>query len=313
MNVEEAIRQACSEVGIHPPKSRTPARWLKADTFEKNGKGDGRVRIEEAAVVAKNWQTGISFRISLLDGTTYEQRAKIRQQAEDRQRRQEENAEKASKIAMALIKASSLSVHAYLERKGFPDERALVLGATELRSIVESMQTEEERRAKPVSYLIAGKSALIMPARLGTAVKTVQLIWEDGTKKFLFDGSVSGASHRIASGHNTWNCEGYATGASLRTAFKAMRYSATILCCFSAANVGHVAALQKGRSFIAADNDKPIPQYDGKGAGEYFAEKSGKPFLMPPAIGDDFNDVHQRDGIFAVQRLLADFLRGSGR
>jgi putative DNA primase/helicase len=314
MNVEEAINKACSEVGIYPPKTRSYGKWLKADTLSgKNGKGDGRLLIEESAVVAKNWQTGISVKVSLLDGVSSEQRQEFRKKAAERDRRREANAEKAARIAAEIVKASSLNVHPYLIRKGFSEEKALTISAPDFRSLLDEMRTPEDRKDKPADYLIAGETAIVMPARLGGSIRTVQLIWEDGTKKFLFDGAVSGTSLRVASGHNTWNCEGYATGLSLRAAFKLSRYSATVLCCFSAANVGQVASSQKGRSFIAADNDKPIPQYDGKGAGEYFAARSGKPFVMPPLIGDDINDVHVRDGIFAVQRLLTDFIRGVGR
>jgi hypothetical protein len=31
---------------------------------------------------------------------------------------------------------------------------------------------------------------------------------------------------------------------------------------------------------------------------------------MPATVGHDINDLHQREGIFALQRLISDFLRG---
>jgi hypothetical protein len=82
------------------------------------------------------------------------------------------------------------------------------------------------------------------------------------------------------------------------------------LCCFAAANVETVARHAQGRSFIATDNDKPVEQLGGLGTGEFYARRSGVPYLMPPTVGDDLNDMHHREGLFAVQRLICDFLKG---
>jgi putative DNA primase/helicase len=298
MNVEDAVKQACADVGILPPKSRSVGRWIKADTLSgKNGKGDGRLMINDAFVVAHNWQTGISIKVSLLADVSEERRREIRAAARGNERKREDDAKRAEGLARRLVANADMATHPYLERKGFPDEQVLTIGVSAVRNIV----------GKASGYLIAGDTAIVMPARIGADIKSVQLIWEDGTKKFLFGGIISGASHRVCVGRNVWLCEGFATGLSLRQAFRGMNYSATLYCCFSASNVGKVAAGKP--SLIAADNDKPVPQYNDIGAGEYFAGLSGRRFVMPPTVGDDFNDMHQNDGIFAVQRLLSDFIR----
>jgi putative DNA primase/helicase len=190
--------------------------------------------------------------------------------------------------------------HEYLASKGFPDETVLVVEAEVVAKIAGKYLVPE-----------GGKSAIIMPARIGPEIRSVQLIWESGAKKFLAHGETGGASHRIATGRDSWLCEGLATGLSLRAVLKSLRHSATILCCFSASNIEKIAAHAQGRVYIAADNDKPIEQFNWLGTGEFYARRSGISYFMPPTQGDDLNDMHQRDGVFAVQRLVCDFLKGA--
>lgn len=45
------------------------------------------------------------------------------------------------------------------------------------------------------------------------------------------------------------------------------------------------------------------------GTGEYWARTTGKPYVMPPEIKTDLNGLQKRHGVFAVQRLIAGFLR----
>ena len=95
---------------------------------------------------------------------------------------------------------------------------------------------------------------------------------------------------------------------SLRAALKSLSRPDAVLCCFSASNVAAVARLIQGKCFIAADHDKPMPQFDGLGTGEHWARIAGKPYTMPPEPGD-VNDMHMSAGIFAVQRLITDLIR----
>lgn len=300
MNVHDAIDRACSAVGIKPPRSYKPGGWATCDTLDgKSGKGDGRVLVDDLKVIGWNWKTGEKATIWIKDRHELSEVEK-RQFAERKARDEAEKARKAEEAAAKaarIVDAAKLSTHPYFAAKGFPVEKGLVLGAVEIRKIAGE-------------YVIAGDRALVMPARVGKRIVSVQLIWEDGAKKFLAGGEIKGACHRIATGRDTWLCEGYATGLSLRAALKSLNRVDTVLCCFSASNVAEVARRIQGRCYIAADHDKPMPQFDGLGTGEHWARVAGKPYVLPPEIGD-INDYHMSHGIFAVQKLLAQAIRRS--
>jgi putative DNA primase/helicase len=299
MTLDEAINSACDAVGIVPPKRYQIGRWAKTDTMAgKSGKGDGRAMIDDDHVTAWNWQTGEKQTVWLDSDRTPEKRRETAQRIAVREREQRARAAEAAKIAERLVSAATLATHPYLAMKGFPEEKALTIEAAAVRSMAGK-------------YLLtpAGGTAIVVPARNGQRIASVQLIWEDGTKRFLANGEMEGATHRLSAGTITWACEGFASGLTLRTALKGLHRNDCVLCCFSAYNVKIVARSLSGKRFIVTDNDKPLPQYDGLGTGEYWARQGEVPYLMPPILGDDLNDVHQRDGIFAVQRLLVDFLR----
>jgi putative DNA primase/helicase len=301
MNLHDAIAEACVQVGIKPPKSVSYGKWLQTDTLSgRNGKGDGRIFVNDLSVTAFNWQTSEKATVWLKDAKTSIERKEISRKIEQSDREKEQAARRASQIANKLISGASLTTHSYLKRKGFPDERVLVVKAEMVAEIAGKYLVPEGAR-----------KAIVIPARIGQVVHSAQLIWEDGTKKFLAGGRIGSTRHRIATGADTtWFCEGLATGLSLRTAMKSLNRNDSILVCFSASNICLVARQWKyGRRFIAADNDKPLPQFGGLGAGEHYAKQADVPYLMPATIGDDINDVHQREGIFAVQRLISDFLR----
>lgn len=298
MNVNEAIEQACSTVGIKPPRSYRIGHWAKTDTLSgKNGKGDGRIIVDEMKVVGWNHQTGEHETVWLKDSVTPIERKQIAERRGKDDAVRKANAARAARIAAQMVETAKQAPHPYFIRKGFQHELGLVLSAQDVSRI-------------GGDYLVAGQSAIVMPARIGSRITSAQLIWEDGTKKFIFGGETGGASHRLATGAETWLCEGYATGLSLRLALKSLSRQATVLCCFSAANVFAVSRSVQGRCFIAADNDKPLEQFGGKGTAEHYADVAGKPFLMPPDVGTDINDMHMKDGIFAVQRLISTFIRG---
>lgn len=300
MNVEDAILQACSGVGIHPPKRHAYGKWLKTDTLTgKSGKGDGRVIIDDFRVTAWNWQTGEKITVWLKDEPSPGERKEIARKIEREDRERRAKAERAAQIACSLVAAAKLAGHPYLVAKGFRDEKALVLPATDIRAIAGDYLVPE-----------GGQSAIAIPARIGQRITSVQLIWEHGAKKFLAGGEIGGASHRIASGACTWLCEGYATGLSLRAALKGLGMQSTILCCFSASNIVAVARQVRGRAFVSADNDKPLEQFGGLGTGEHYARQTDLPYGMPPDVGADFNDMHQGSSIFAVQRVLTSVMAG---
>lgn len=299
MMLDEAITRACAEVGIQPPRGAIAMRrWVLADTLDgKKGKGDGRIICDDERVTAFNWKTGDKATVWLKEQRTAVDRKRTREQiakAADEHRRR---AEKAAATAVYLMGKAKLSSHPYLARKGFPDEQAPVVSADIVRDWAGRYLVPEG----------AGQ-AIVIGAKIGDHLSSAQLIWEDGTKKFLAGGEMGGAVHRIASGRDTWLCEGFATGLSLRAVLAGLNRRDTILLCFSASNIARVASSIKGRRFIAADNDKPMEQFGGLGTGEHYARQAG-PYIMPPYEGMDINDMHRQLGIFAVQRLVSDLVR----
>ena len=303
MSVHAAIDKACADVGIVPPRRVAYGKWLLTDTLDggKSGKGDGRVIVNAYHVSAWNWRTGAASTVKIGGDQNEDpiQRRKIARQIDIEKEKQSARSRRAAKTAQKILDAAVSSTHPYLSGKGFPNEPALVVGSDVIAKIAGD-------------YLVpdGGQNAIVMPARRGSDLTSVQLIWEDGTKKFLSGGAIDGASCRIAKGTAyTWLCEGLATGLSLRLALKGLKRSDTVLCCFSAGNVAAVARSLAGQCFIVTDNDKPQDVLGGLGAGEYFARSAGRPYLMPPEHGD-INDMHMRHGIFAVQKTISQFLRG---
>ncbi|WP_417585097.1 toprim domain-containing protein [Pelagibacterium sp.] len=306
MMLSDAIARACADVGVVPPKGAVAMRrWIPADTLAKNGKGDGRLICDEDRVTAVNWQTGDKATVWLKDQFTPADKKRFAERRAKDARADREKAARAASIASKIIGASKPGHHPYLTAKGFPDETAPVIAAEKVRELVGDYIVPE-----------GAKSALVVPARIGSAITSVQLIWSDGTKKFLYGGEMGRAAHKIATGADTWLCEGFATGLSIRAALRGSSRRDTILVCFSAANIAKVAKTIKGRCYIAADCDAPPAakpeQFNGLGAGEFFARQAGRPYTMPPVVGTDFNDLHQSEGIFAVQRVLSRLIREAG-
>lgn len=119
-------------------------------------------------------------------------------------------------------------------------------------------------------------------------------------KRFLHGMRAKNAVHVIGRGNLSVLCEGYATGISLSKAASLLKLNLQIVVCFSAGNIKSVSKFIGNA--IAAD-------HDGSGVGERAAIDSGLPYMMPDAVGMDWNDVHQRDGLFAVSGKLGELVR----
>lgn len=180
------------------------------------------------------------------------------------------NAEAAKKAVWILAQCNT-KTHAYAAAKGFADE------------VLNVWETE-------------GGPVAVIPMRIGADVVGCQLISENGTKKFLFGQRSGGAQFIFDNKGEHYLCEGYATGLSIRHALKNIKRKYTIHVCFSAGNMAKVAAnLPSG--VVVADNDK-------SGTGERVAREIGWPYWMSDVVGEDFNDAHQRMGLFAVSQSL---------
>lgn len=206
------------------------------------------------------------------------------------------------RICADLVQGCRTDVHPYLKSKGFPDELGLV--CDDPRQFFPSGRFGDML----AHALPEGQGPfLIVPGRVGKAITTVQFITPGGAKKNILRGVMSGAAHRIASGRDTWVCEGIGTAMTVRAALRLLGATATVLSAFSASNVGQVAESIPG-SRIAADHDKPVETLEWKGAGEFYALRSGRHWTMPKQMGDDFNDLHQREGLRAVALHLREAL-----
>lgn len=300
MTLDDAMRAACAAVGIQTPKrTPIPGRWMRTDTQERNGKGDAEVMVQDdrRGVSVVNWQT-MQRKTVRLDGEGTET-APILKRDPEKERRQQEEQREVARICQAIVRSCSQEPHPYLARKGFPTELGLV--HADPRQCLSGKIGDAIASAMPEGP----GPFLIVPGRVGKDITTVQFITPEGAKKNILRGIMSGASHRIAAGRQTWVCEGIATAMSVNAGLKLAGVSATVLCAFSAANVAKVAKAIPG-AMIAADHDKPVEALGGLGTGEYYARQSGCKWVQPPAMGD-FNDMHQADGL----RALAVFLRGA--
>lgn len=295
LSLPEALSQACAVVGIEPPTRRlTPGQWVRTNTKGKNGKDDAAVLIHDdmKGGVVWNHQTAANhtFRIGS-DGVTGKVQTPWRDPA--REREQEAQRVEVERICAVIVKGCREDRHAYFDKKGFPDELGLVCDDP-AQFFPRSRFGEALARALPEG----GGPFLVIPGRVAGKLTTVQFITVQGVKKNILRGVMAGACHRIAMGRDTWVCEGIGTALTVRAALKLLGASATVLSAFSASNVGKVAEGISGAR-IAADNDKPVETLDGKGAGEFYARKSGRKWIMPQGLGD-FNDMHEREGLRAV-------------
>lgn len=298
--LEEAMREACEAVGICVPRNTKPGVWVQSPVIGKaKSNRSGRVLIfdDRQGGIAKNYTTGMQV-VFKLDGEsqsrlTDSERREIRERQQARQRRQREEHEAVARICEAIVRDCRTETHPYLERKGFPDELALVHDDPRKHM----MGTPYSDRMVYALKEFDGP-LLVVPGRIGGAVSTVQFITADGAKTNIRGGKMDGASHRIATGRETWVAEGFATALTVRAALRLLGRSATVLSAFSASNAAKVAEAIPG-SILAADHDKPVPQFDGLGTGEFYARRIGHVWSMPPAPGD-FNDYQESEGLRAV-------------
>ena len=297
MSIHDAMISACRAVGIEAPRKVETGRWCPSPV-EGKGRGNtsGRVMINDDGKtgIAWNHQTGRHQRFWV--GGSSEAPPPVQRDPEaDRRRAQEQREVEAA--CLRIVRSCDQAQHPYLARKGFADELGLVI--------------EDPRPLMPRGPLGEAMAAalpegdgplLVVPGRIGQRLTTVQFITAEGAKKNILRGQMGSAFHRIATGRETWVCEGIATALSVRAALRLLGRSATVLSAFSASNVAKVAEGIRG-AIVAADHDKPVDAFGGLGTGEYYARRSGCAWVMPPCMGD-FNDLHQSEGIRAVALQL---------
>jgi putative DNA primase/helicase len=184
--------------------------------------------------------------------------------------------------ATEIVKRCEYTSHDYLTRKGFPNERGLV--DTDGRLVIPMRAVSEY-----------------------STINSIQWIGEDGSKKFLPGGIAKGSIFTMGIGREHWLVEGFATGLSVREALRVLHRPARVVVCFSAGNLKHVASasaeIRAGRRFVIADNDE-------SGTGRRVAEATGFKWAMPPEVGDDANDMHQKTGLQSLVSIMRSLIGG---
>ena len=297
MSIHDAMSDACRAVGIEVPRKVEPGRWCPSPV---EGKGrsntSGRVMINDDGVTGVAWNHSTGAHQRFWVGGSSETPPPVQRDPEADRRRAAEHRE-VEAACLRIVNACDQTQHPYLARKGFADEMGLVIA--DPRPLMPRGSLGE---AMAAALPDGDGQLLVVPGRIGQRLTTVQFITAEGAKKNILRGQMGGACHRIATGRETWVCEGIATAFSVRAALRLLGRSVTVLSAFSASNVAKVAEGIPG-SLIAADHDKPIPDFGGLGTGEFYARRTGRKWVMPKEQGD-FNDLHQAEGLRAVAMLM---------
>jgi putative DNA primase/helicase len=267
-------------------------RWHRVPTEDKPRKRNGAYVFDGQSGAVRNWATMQDFAIYRDEIRTpvIVDRAAIRARARAAQLEQAQRHQAAERSAAQMLERATLLVprpeapwrsmrapghdailaHPYLIAKGFPGTEGLVLDG----------QLLVPMRDLRTNHLVG-----------------MQTIAADGRKLFIPGSRAKGGVFRIGRAAEIWLVEGYATGLSVSAALHSMYRRACVLVCFSAGNLEHVASMVRGRRFVVADNDASC-------TGEKAATATGLPWVMPPAVGTDANDLQASHGLGAVRQLL---------
>ena len=301
MSIHDAMRDACRAVGIEVPRKVEPGRWCPSPVEGKSRSNtSGRVMINDDGVTGIAWNHATGQHQRFWVGGSSEAPPPVQRDPEADRRRAAEQRE-VEAACERIIRSCDQAQHPYLARKGFPEDLGLVIA--DPRPLMPRGSLGE---AMAAALPDGDGPLLVVPGRIGQRLTTVQFITAEGAKKNILRGQMGGACHRIATGRETWVCEGIATAMTVRAALRLLGRSVTVLSAFSASNVAKVAEGIPG-ALIAADHDKPIPDFGGLGTGEFYARRTGRKWAMPKNFGD-FNDLHQSEGLRSVAIHLREFL-----
>ena len=199
---------------------------------------------------------------------------------EKRRAQQSDQQQKYDQVALQaniVLRSAKVENHAYLQYKGFSDEKGFVLN---------------DKLMIPMRNVVTNKLQGYQQIYWDLEKRTYE-------KKMLTGMRAKNAVFCIGSrtADEFWLVEGYATGLSVYHALKSCGMTASVVVCFSAGNMVAVASQIPGRVFVFADNDE-------SGTGAKSAEATERPWTMPDQVGYDANDLHQKDGLFAVVSKL---------
>lgn len=197
---------------------------------------------------------------------------------------QDRRYEQAALQADITLRSAKMAQHPYLELKGFPAKQGLVL---------------EDKLLIPMRNVVTNKLQGLQSIRWVTEERRYE-------KKMLHGMRAKNAVLYLGDrdSDETWLVEGFATGLSLRNALRSVGLPVSVVVAFSASNLVHVADQIQGRRFVFADNDESK-------TGEKSAIQTGLPWTMADTIGYDANDLHLKDGLFAVVAKIMECRQGS--
>lgn len=293
----EAFRAAMSAAGISPPPSivedgrihrfsttgqlgdRSGWYVYHSDNVAAGAFGDFRLGVSET------WSTANSSTLTPEDRQAHQQRLDLlRQQREEEEARgHEEAAAWATEIWESSQPASP--DHPYLRRK--------------------SAQVNHLRMFRGELFIGGSRlnGALILPLYDANGkLYSLEFICTDGTKRFLPGGRKRGCFSQLGEIANTvYLGEGYATASSVHQAT-----GLPVVIAFDAGNLKPVAEAIRSKypsTQIVVCGDNDVSETGQKNARDAAQAVNGVP-VIPEATGDDWNDVHQRDGLEVVRRSV---------
>jgi putative DNA primase/helicase len=249
-------------------------RWVATPTEDHPRSSNGRYKFLGNVGWVHNWATMDKPATWFSEGHTIDS-PQIKKRIEESRRNAQALSERAQRKAGWILHQTELKTHPYLVSKGFPEEQGNV-------------------------WANGGKDILVIPMRIDSHLVGVQLIDDEGNKKFLHGQTTKGASFCMNAKGIPIFCEGYATALSIRECMKASNIKYAIYVCFSASNLKNVARTVGG-GLIVCDNDP-------NGVGEKFAKVTGKPYWLSETVGNDFNDDHMALGTFRMSQKLKKFV-----
>jgi putative DNA primase/helicase len=281
-------------------------KWVRVATEDKPRSRNGAYKFIGDMGFVQNWATMTEAATWRCEGesTAGTKRAQqlARRGAQDAARHAQEAARKAEHI----LSECELATHPYLAAKGFPDELVNVWHdeKTGIRWMCIPM-----RRDGRVTGLQRISDQLAHERTVDGKTESVP----NFEKKFLFGQRSELAEFVMGQRGTHVLCEGYATALSVRQALQNLKVPFVLHVTFSAGNMKKVAATLPA-GLVLADYDLPSRLApDEGGMGWKVAREIGWPFWTSDTAKEDFNDAHQRLGVFAVSMQLKAALMGAHR
>ncbi|WP_456412175.1 DUF3987 domain-containing protein [Thiolapillus sp.] len=289
------FRNAIQAAGLEPPHLIEPGKLHRFPGVGKcNGNTAGWCKLfgdglggcfgDWSTGLSENWQAKREKPFSQSERATFMRRVEeTRKHAEAE--RQQQYAEAASKAALIWNAATTANDdHPYLVRKGIKANGARL-----------------------------HQGALVIPVRSGGELHSLQFITEDGSKRFLSGGRISGGYYSIGTIQGTdalCITEGFATGATIH---QATNYPVAVA--FNAGNLETVAKAMRRKLpvlpiILCADDDADTKGNPGIAKANHAALAIGGKVAIPnfgdqrPAGVTDFNDMAALTGRDAVAKAI---------